>query len=359
MGKLGVWISRTLNDPQILLLLIIILGLGLAITVFAHALAPILVATALAYMLEGPITRLRHAGVPHVIAVVGVFVLFLILAASLLLLAIPLVIDQAAQLLRQLPTMVTELTSQLSRLPERFPEIISQAQAQELIDALRAEIVVRLQQALGWFLGFAGAFGAIATYMVLVPILAFLFLADDRKILTWLGRFLPRNRQLVDQIWRDIDDQLGKYLRGKALEILIVGVAAYAVFMLVGLDFAALLALITGLSVLVPVFGALAVTVPVAVVAWLQSAGDVGFIALAVGAYTALQMVDGNVLQPLMFGRMLKLHPAAILVAVVFFGGLFGFVGILLAVPLATVVRAVLIAWPRRNLEDLRTTADD
>ena len=132
----------------------------------------------------------------------------------------------------------------------------------------------------------------------------------------------------------------------KVWEILIVGAVSYVVFALLGLDFAILLAVITGISVLIPYVGAAAVTVPVAAVAFLQY-GMTWDLVYTVIAYGIIQAIDGNVLAPLLFSEVVNLHPVAIIVAILIFGGLWGLWGVFFAIPLATVVQAVLRAWPR------------
>ena len=103
---------------------------------------------------------------------------------------------------------------------------------------------------------------------------------------------------------------------------------------------------LTGLSVVIPFIGAVAVTVPVALIAYFQWGVGSEF-ALALGAYLLIQVLDGNVLAPLLVSGTVNLHPIAVIVAILVFGGLWGFWGVFFAIPLATLVQAVLRAWPR------------
>ncbi|WP_257981445.1 AI-2E family transporter, partial [Aeromonas salmonicida] len=160
--------------------------------------------------------------------------------------------------------------------------------------------------------------------------------------------FLPRNRTLVNRVWVEMNDQIINYIRGKVIEILIVGVATYIPFALMGLRYSALLAVAVGFSVLIPYIGAAAVTVPVAMVALFQWGLTPEFTWLMV-AYLVIQALDGNLLVPLLFSEAVNLHPVAIIVAVLVFGGLWGFWGVFFAIPLATLVKAVINAWPKRD----------
>jgi putative permease len=149
-------------------------------------------------------------------------------------------------------------------------------------------------------------------------------------------------------VWADVEAQIANYVRGKAGEILIVGAVSYITFISLGLDYSALLATMVGVSVLIPYIGAAVVTIPIAFVAYFQWGWGWDFGQVMI-AYAIIQALDGNVLVPLLFSEALNLHPVAIIVAILVFGGLWGFWGIFFAIPLATVVQAVLKAWPRAS----------
>lgn len=126
---------------------------------------------------------------------------------------------------------------------------------------------------------------------------------------------------------------------------MIVAVATFVIFSLMGLNYAVLLSVITGLSVLIPYAGATVVAMPVAMVAYLQW-GMSQECLLAILVYGVIQFIDGNVLAPVLLGDAVKLHPVAIIVAILFFGNIWGFWGAFFAIPLATVMNAVINAWP-------------
>ncbi|MFT5125321.1 MAG: putative permease [Kiritimatiellia bacterium] len=198
----------------------------------------------------------------------------------------------------------------------------------------------------------------LVVYMILVPILIFFFLKDKEKIRKYLANFLPDERPLAAQVWREVDQQLGNYVRGKFWEIIIVWGVTYSVFSLIGLQYAMLLAVFTGLSVLIPYIGATVMTIPVALIAYFQY-GDIGSgFAWAVGAYLIIQLLDGNLLAPLLLSEVTNLHPIAIIGAILFFGGLFGFWGVFFAIPLATLVQAVINAWPRKHQVEPKPDSD-
>jgi putative permease len=185
----------------------------------------------------------------------------------------------------------------------------------------------------------------ILIYIIIVPILVFFMLMDRDLILTWSASFLPEKRPLMQKIWAEMTNQVANYARGKVIEIIIVGVSSYIAFLILGLNYAALLALLVGLSVVIPYIGAAVVTIPVLLVGFVQWGWGSDFAYLFV-TYMIIQALDGNVLVPLLFSEAVNLHPVAIILAVLLFGGIWGLWGVFFAIPLATLIKALINAWP-------------
>ena len=183
-------------------------------------------------------------------------------------------------------------------------------------------------------------------YIILVPLLIFFFLKDKKLIMGWLGRFLPKRREIIQDVWYEVDIQIGNYIRGKFSEILVVWLLTFIPLHIFNLQYSLLLSFMVGLSVLIPYIGATVVTIPVLVVAYMQY-GLTGDFYWVVGLYFVVQILDGNVIVPLIFSEAVNIHPVALIIAVLVFGGLWGFWGIFFAIPLATVVKAVMEAWRR------------
>ena len=150
---------------------------------------------------------------------------------------------------------------------------------------------------------------------------------------------------MLQNVWVEMDDQLSNYARGKAIEIVIVGLVAAIIFMYFDLQYVALLSVLVGFSVLIPFLGAFIVTLPVAVLGLLQFGLTFDFW-LLMGLYVILQMLDGYLLVPILFSDAVKLHPVIIMLAVFIFGGMFGFWGIFFAIPIATLIKAIWNSWP-------------
>ena len=233
----------------------------------------------------------------------------------------------------------------LVTLPEEYPVFFTQQQVNELTAVIQAEMA-----SVGQFLVTKGLSSipsvlAAVVYLILIPLMVFFFLKDREQLTGWFTGFLPAQRPLLERIWAELNLQFANYARGKGIEVLIIGGASYVVFAMFSLNYAALLGLLVGFSVIVPYIGAALVTIPVVVVAYFQFGVTPDFY-WVVGAYLLIQVLDGNVLVPLLFSEAVNLHPVAIVIAVLFFGGLWGLWGVFFAIPLATLVNAILSAWP-------------
>ena len=186
---------------------------------------------------------------------------------------------------------------------------------------------------------------SLGIYAFLVPLMMFFMLKDKKELLQGVSRFLPRNRHLASKVWTEMQQQISNYIHGKLLEILIVTLITYIIFLIFGLNYPLLLAFAVGLSVLVPYIGAVLVTIPVALVALFQFGVSPTFWYIII-AFAISQLLDGNLLVPYLFSEAVNLHPLAIIISVLIFGGLWGFWGVFFAIPLATLVKAVLNALP-------------
>lgn len=341
------WFRRHFSDPQVVILAVfLILGFAV-ILLFGDMLAPVLAAIVIAYLLESPVKRMERAGLPRLFCVIVVFLLFLFLLVFVLFGFMPLLSQQISQLVQELPGMISRGQTLLLHLPEQYPNFISREQIIEIMAGLRSELGAVGQYVLSLSLNSVVSLIALIVYLVLLPLLVFFFLKDKHKILNWLRGYYPRAMGLTSQVWNDVDRQIGNYVRGKVLEIVIVGAVSYATFVAMGLHYAMLLAALVGLSVIVPYIGAAVVTLPVAVIAYFQWGWSADFAWLML-AYGIIQALDGNVLVPLLFSEVVNLHPIAIITAILVFGGFWGFWGVFFAIPLGTLVQAVLTAWPRR-----------
>jgi putative permease len=358
MNTVSRWFRRQIANPQVVTLSLALLSVGVAIYLFGDMLAPVLAAIVIAYLLQGLNSRLTRRGLPHIASVTLVFLTFVTFVALLLFGLLPPLVRQLTRLVGQVPQILERAQSLLLTLPMEYPNFVSERQIEDFIAGLGSEFIRLGQPVLSFSMTSLVALVSVLVYLVLVPMLVFFMIRDKDRILNWLGAFLPSERQLTSTVWREVDAQIGNYVRGKFWEILIVGSVTFTVFTLLGLQYALLLAVLTGLSVLIPYVGAAAVTVPVALVALFQWGPGADF-AYVLLAYAIIQALDGNVLAPLLFSEVVNLHPVAIIIAILFFGGIWGFWGVFFAIPLATLIHAVLRAWPAAPIEHAETRAAD
>ena len=342
------WIQRYFSDEEAVVLAVLLFLAFTAVLTLGGMLAPVLAGMVLAYLMQGLVTTLERLRLPGAVAVGLVFALFMGLLLVFIVVIVPLLWHQLVTLFNELPGMLAKWQSVLLLLPERYPHLVSDEQVLQAIEVVRGQIGKFGQWALTFSLSSLPLLVNIMIYLVLVPILVFFFLKDRQMIGRWVRGYLPRERALITRVAQEMNRQIANYIRGKVIEIFICGAATYVGFVALGLNYSALLALLVGVSVVVPYVGTVVVTVPVALIALFQWGWSDQFIYL-MAVYGIIQTLDGNVLVPLLFSEAVNLHPVAIICAVLLFGGLWGFWGVFFAIPLATLFKAVLDAWPSKE----------
>ncbi len=339
------WYKRYLfEEESVLLLVLLTIAVALLMTV-GDILKPVVAAVVLAYLAQGLSSQLQRYGLPQWLGVAVSYLAFAGIFFGFSFALLPLVWRQLLSLVGEMPGMLDKAQQFLGVLPERYPDIVSKEQFKELISIAQTEFAGLGQVAVTRTLASIPGILTVLVYMILIPMLVFFFLKDREKILNWLGAFLPPQRPLLRGIWAEMNEQFANYARGKVLEILIVGSVTYFAFTWLGVAYAALLGLLVGLSVIVPYIGAAIVTVPVFMVGFFQWGFTTEFYYMF-AVYMIIQALDGNVLVPFLFSEAVNLHPVAIILAVLFFGGIWGIWGVFFAIPLATLVKAIINAWP-------------
>jgi putative permease len=340
------WIDRFLSDEEAVLLAFMLIA-SLSISLWMGGiLAPLLTGIIFAYVMQGIIKLMLRAGIREGLAVITTFMVFLGGFVATLFLVIPRVWRQLQRLFDELPNMAARTQELLNELPTQYPNIISRTQVDTWVEMLNSEVSDIGQWLLSFSLSQLPVLVTFAVYMMLVPILVFFLLKDKDQILEWCQSFLPAKRPLMSRIFDDMNVQMANYIRGKVIEIIVVGVVTYIFFVFFGLEYAALLAFLVGLSVIVPYVGVLTVSVPVFIIAYLQFGISDELMYLLIG-HTVIQLLDGFVLVPLLFSEAVNLHPIAIIAAVLVFGSWWGLWGVFFAIPLATLVKSIMNAWPQ------------
>ena len=342
------WINRYFSNEEAIFLVVLLIAAGLFLVTVGGTLAPVFIGLIFAFLLTGLVDALRSFKIPDLVAVVITFGLFVSAMVAVLLFMVPLLIRQARALLGAVPDLMAQLRHLLRQVVERFPELMTEAQAAQVMESLGGQLGSWSTTLLELVVGQVPSLVGLLIYLVLVPFSVFFLLKDRVALLDFALSLLPTQRPLLNRVGREMNVQLVNYVRGKFIEILLVGAATFISFSWLGLNYAALLGVLVGLSVLVPFIGAAVVTIPVFLVGLLQFgwSWEFGWVMLA---YGIIQFIDGNILVPLLFSEAVDLHPLTIIVAVLAFGGLWGFWGVFFAIPLATLVKAIYNAWPQEG----------
>jgi putative permease len=330
------WIEKYFSNEEALLLMLI---------------APMVAGVIIAFLLQGMVDRMKSWGLPHIAAVAIAFAFLVSILATFIVVVLPILWQQLMKLVAELPNMIHRVQDALYLLPEQYPNVVTAQQIHDAIDLSTEQVSDIVHKVLSVSLAGFPVVGHILVYLILVPILVFLFLKDSRVILNWLASFLPKKRPMMRRVWKEMNQQAANYVRGKFIQIIIVIAACYIIFASLGLHYATLLAIVVGISVLIPYVGTAAASVPVVVVGFFQWGWSPDFIYLCI-SFSVMHAIDGNILVPLIFSEAVNLHPVAIILAVLVFGGIWGFWGVFFAIPLATLVKAIIYAWPKAKLAD-------
>ncbi|MBF0621502.1 MAG: AI-2E family transporter [Magnetococcales bacterium] len=316
---------------------------GLVIVFFGDALAPFITSLVVAYLLEGMVRGLINFKIPRSISVMVVFGLFLIMLIVLLFVLTPLLAQQLTRLAGEIPSIIETLKAMIHRLVDVSSGVINPQLVQDMMITLVESSQDMAANSVSVVLKSLPGLLSLAVYLVLVPFLVFFFLWDKAPLMNNVNRFLPKDRAMLNKVLSDADKGVGGYIRGKFWEMLILAVATYLVFSFMGVRYAFLLSLLTGLSVLIPFLGIATVALPVVILCIFQW-GFTFEAAKPIIAWGVINMIDGSVLTPLILGETVKVHPTMIMLAILMFGTIWGILGVFFAVPLAVLIKSIFEA---------------
>lgn len=353
MDIIKIWWKKYFSDEEAIVLVFLLVGSFTAIVWMGHVLGPVLASVVLSYLLYTLVKGLIKIRMNPCVALYGVYISFLTLFLLGTLLLGPILWHQFIHLLEELPKMLLAMEQFLTILTQQYPDFF----AETLVDDFSNDLLVSMKEkgnqifkaSLSWLPNVM----VVIIYLILVPLMVFFLLHDKEKITKWTLAFLPQKRPLLNRVWLEIDNQMGNYIRGKIFQIALVFGICFLVFKLFGLNYAAILAFLVGLGVVVPYVGQALAIIPLFLVAFFQWGVTIkiGYLGLVFGV---IHLIDANIIVPLLFSEAVSLHPLAIIIAILFFGGIYGFWGVFFAIPLAIIIKAVLEAWPNsphRKLE--------
>ncbi len=354
MSIIAEWLQKRLADTELVMLFSSLLVIFILLVLIGPILAPVLLGIALAYVLDGIVDLLIRCKFPRMLAIIVTGGGAMLLLLFTLLAVLPLLTEQVGRLVSHAPQYVQSIRDTLQQLQTSHAEWINPSYLQKIIAAM----AVKLQEWGGALLTFSIAsipgMITLLVYAVLVPVMVFFFLKDKEVIISWGQQFLPRERALLHRVWNELDTQIGNYIRGKFWEALLVGIAMWLVYWWMGHEYALLLGVLTGISVWIPFVGAAVVTFPVILLSFFQW-GWTDTMAYSVLAYAIVQAVDANVVVPWLFSEIVNLHPIAIIVAILVFGSLWGIMGVIIAIPMAALVKSVVSIVLERRFDDKKS----
>ncbi len=273
----------------------------------------------------------------------------LLLCAGVYLL--PLCINQLYHLAQSLPDLLCFCKTLLVKISASLPS--------NLMSALPPTVNVPWpwqQQLVNWLATLSSnsisilltslqSLGALCGHLLIIMLLSFFMLRDYQSLLTWLGQFWPTNRPQLQCLWMAIMRDLVGYLRSKLCEAILVIAASLLLFSLFDLHYSLLLSVCLGISVFIPYVGIICISIPVIIIALLQW-GCTSYSAIFIAIYLLLNLLEGQLLAPMLMAKLLALHPLAVLLALLCCSYWFGFCGALLALPLLIFLRLLLVHWP-------------
>jgi len=342
------WYDANFTDPNQVSLALILLFSIIITYVLIETISPILVAIVLAYMLEGLVQNLMRAtNIVRNISVIFVFLIFLIMSILTLFMLLPLLLDQLTLFVKSLPDIFNKSKEFILGLYDEN-EYIPKDYIESIFLGLQGETSKLGNSIFAFSLASAGGLFAIIVYTILVPIMIFFMLFDKEAIYNWLSRFFPKKLDLTQKAYSELNLKIGNYIRCKFIEIIIVWISSFILFIALDLNYSLLLSFLCGVSVIIPYVGMIAVTIPIILVSYFQWGLASEFWYVIIG-HLIIQAIDGNVVVPILFSDAVNIHPFAILLSILFFGSIWGVWGVFFAIPLAVLISTILNVWPKQT----------
>ena len=341
------FIDRFFFDEETIYFALLLITSIFVLIIFGGVLLPVLISLVIAFLLNGLVGMFQNFNLSRWLSLTLSLLIFFGLYLSLILI-LPSIVNQINSLIQSLPNIVVSFQKTLLGMSEAYPDIFSEQDIRSLLLNISSQINNLLSGVLGQLATTISFAVSALLYAILIPLMVFFFVKDRDILLSMVSSFFPKERSLIDAIFKEMNGQLFNYVTGKIIEMFIVGTVSYVVFSFLNLPYSVLLSILVGLSVIVPFFGAILVTIPVLLVGMYEWGLTEQFYWLT-GLYFLIQALDGNLLVPLLFSVRNNLHPVVIIIAVLFFGGIWGFWGMFFAIPLATFIKAIFNSWPEKS----------
>ncbi len=298
---------------------------------------PFVLGGAIAYLLDPIADRLEALSLSRAMSVATITLAAILLFVVLALLVIPTLVQQTGQLIDTAPTVFENLQHWLT---ERFPSLIdNESMIRQQLAATGEAIKSKGGELLNSLLTSAMSLFNILILLIVVPVVTFYLLLDWDNMVARIDELLPRDHApVIRDLAKQVDQTLASFIRGQGTVCLILGSFYAIALMIVGLQFGLVAGAVAGALTFIPYVGAIvggALSIGLAV---FQFWGEWAWIAAVAGIFAVGQFLEGNILTPKLVGSSIGLHPVWLIFALSVFGSLFGFVGMLVAVPVAAVL---------------------
>ena len=326
-------------QKQVTFWIVALVLLILVLWLLSPILLPFIAGLVLAYFLDPVADALERLGLPRLVATAAILLLSILLLVLIGLLVVPVLGDQIVKFTGDLPSLMQSL---LARFNDVAPQWIKDTIAKSGTD-IQGSISDIAGKAAGWTATLLASIWSggmalvnILSLLVVTPIVAFYLLADWDHLVAKVDGWLPRDHAVaIRAIFSDINEALAGFIRGQGTVCLLLGVFYALALSIAGLKFGLVIGLAAGLLSFIPYVGALVGGLVAIGVGLVQFWPDFTSILVVIGIFAAGQFIEGNFLSPKLVGSSVGLHPVWLMFALFAFGYLFGFVGLLLAVPMA------------------------
>ena len=343
-----------IRTQRLVLLAGLLIALWLALELFSAILLPFVVAAGIAYFLDPPTSRMQRAGLPRTLGALLMLIATLLFALLFVLLLYPLLLAQLGMLISRLPTYVSLARSAADALLVHFqeqfgPELVDE-RLRQLVAGQAGAVLAFLGTALSRLIGGGFALFNVLTLLVVTPVVAFYFLRDWPAMIARVDSWLPhRYAEVLRAQAREVDRILSAWLRGQAMCCLALIIYYAVALSLVGLDLGLIVGMAAGLLSFIPYVGSITGLIAAVGLASAQFP-TWGGVAMVVGVFVVGNILEGYVIYPRFLGDRVELHAVWVIFALFAGAAAFGFLGVLLAVPVAATIGVLCRFWLRRYL---------
>lgn len=311
-------------------------------------LTPFVISAVVAYVLSPWVGRLEARGIRRSAAVSGLFLLFLVFFVGALAVTVPRVIQEVAAFSDKLPEY-TESIKASSRaftqdIEKRYPII----KEKKVFEKFSENVQQASEKIAGNLPAYLAEIASVLSLFVLVPFITFFFIVESRAAMAWLFETIPtRQTEAVLSLFCEIDESLGSYIHGQVIESMCVGLLSVAGLMIIGVDYAVIIGGMAGFANMIPYLGPFVGSVPAMIVGFIKYQSFDIVLKVAV-VFAAVQFIDNNFIQPFIMSKGVNIHPLIVIFAVMAGAEVGGVLGMFLAVPIACIVKIIVLVFFRR-----------